>query len=422
MINQNQSRRVVVTGLGLLCPLGIGVEAGWANLIAGKSGIGPVTRFDTKDYPSRIAGEVKGFEPVDFMPEKLVKRIDPFVRLGLAAARMAIEDAGLKIPEDRASRVGVITGCGLGGLGSIEYYRDVLVNKGPKRVSPFFIPMAIPNMASGQISIMCGAKGPNTVICTACAAGSHAIGDAFKTIRRGMADVMICGGTESVITPLAFAGFSNMKALSTRNERPERASRPFDKERDGFIIGEGAGILIIEEMDHALERGANIRAEIIGYGLTGDAYHITAPPEDGEGGARCMSMALEDAGLSYQDIDYINAHGTSTPLNDMCETRAIKTVFKDRAKEIPVSSTKSMTGHLLGGAGGVEAIFCIKTIEDGIIPPTINYETLDPECDLDYVPNKARSQSVDVVMSNSFGFGGTNAVLIFRKYQQDKDP
>jgi len=417
MTNQSQSRRVVVTGLGLLCPLGIGVEASWANLTAGKSGIGPVTRFDTKDYPSRIAGEVKDFEPVDFMPEKLVKRVDPFVRLGLAAAQMAIEDAGLEIPEDKASRAGVITGCGLGGLGSIEYYRDVLVNKGPKRVSPFFIPMAIPNMASGQISIMCGAKGPNTVVCTACAAGSHAIGDAFKTIQRGAADVMICGGTESVITPLAFAGFSNMKALSTRNEMPERASRPFDKERDGFIIGEGAGILIIEEMNHALERGADIRAEIIGYGLTGDAYHITAPPEDGEGGARCMSMALEDAGLSYRDIDYINAHGTSTPLNDLCETRAIKTVFKDRAREIPVSSTKSMTGHLLGGAGGVEAIFCIKTIEDGIIPPTINYEIPDPECDLDYVPNRARSQSVDVVMSNSFGFGGTNAVLIFRRYR-----
>lgn len=417
MINQSQSRRVVVTGLGLLCPLGIGVEASWANLTAGKSGIGPVTRFDTKDYPSRIAGEVKDFEPVDFMPKKLVKRVDPFVRLGLAAAQMAIEDAGLEIPEGKASRAGVITGCGLGGLGSIEYYRDVLVNKGPKRVSPFFIPMAIPNMASGQISIMCGAKGPNTVVCTACAAGSHAIGDAFKTIQRGAADVMICGGTESVITPLAFAGFSNMKALSIRNEKPEQASRPFDKERDGFIIGEGAGILIIEEINHALERGADIRAEIIGYGLTGDAYHITAPPEDGEGGARCMSMALEDAGLSYRDIDYINAHGTSTPLNDLCETRAIKTVFKDRAREIPVSSTKSMTGHLLGGAGGVEAIFCIKTIEDGIIPPTINYEIPDPECDLDYVPNRARSQSVDVVMSNSFGFGGTNAVLIFRRYR-----
>ncbi|MBW1670270.1 MAG: beta-ketoacyl-ACP synthase II [Deltaproteobacteria bacterium] len=415
MINQN--RRVAVTGLGLLCPVGIGVEASWANLIAGKSGIGRVTRFDIKGYLSQIAGEVKDFEPVDFMPEKLVKRLDPFVRLGIAAARMAFEDAGLKIQKDKASRIGVITGCGLGGLGSIEYFRDVLVNKGPKRVSPFFIPMAIPNMASGQISIMCGAKGPNTAVCTACAAGSHAIGDAFKIIQRGAADVMICGGTESVITPLAFAGFSNMKALSTKNERPEKASRPFDKDRDGFIIGEGAGILVIEELNHALERGANIRAEIVGYGLTGDAYHMTAPPEDGEGGASCMSMALEDAGLSYQEIDYINAHGTSTVLNDMCETRAIKTVFKDRAKDIPVSSTKSMTGHLLGGTGGVEAIFCVKTIEDGIIPPTINYETPDPECDLDYVPNKARIRSVDVVMSNSFGFGGTNAVLIFRKYQ-----
>ncbi|OPL13167.1 MAG: beta-ketoacyl-[acyl-carrier-protein] synthase II [delta proteobacterium ML8_D] len=417
MTKQNQNRRVAVTGLGLLCPVGIGVEDSWANLIAGKSGIGPVTRFDIKGYLSQIAGEIKGFKPLDFMPEKLIKRLDPFVRLGIAAARMAFEDAGLKIPKDKASRAGVITGCGLGGLGSIEYFRDILVNKGPKRVSPFFIPMAIPNMASGQISIMCGAKGPNTVVCTACAAGSHAIGDAFKIIQRGAADVMICGGTESVITPLAFAGFANMKALSTRNERPEQASRPFDKDRDGFIIGEGAGILVIEELDHALERGANIRAEIVGYGLTGDAYHMTAPSEDGEGGANCMSMALEDAGLACQDIDYINAHGTSTPLNDMCETRAIKTVFGDRAKSIPVSSTKSMTGHLLGGAGGVEAVFCVKTIEEGIIPPTINYETPDPECDLDYVPNKARNQRVDVVMSNSFGFGGTNAVLIFRRYQ-----
>ena len=417
MTDRNQKRRVVVTGLGILCPVGIGIEASWENLIAGKSGIGPVTRFDINGYPSRIAGEVKGFEPADFMPEKLIKRIDPFVRMGLAAAQMAVEDADLKVSKDMAPRVGVITGCGLGGLGSIEYYRDVLVNKGPKRVSPFFIPMAIPNMASGQISIMCGAKGPNTVVCTACAAGSHAIGDAFKIIQRGAADVMICGGTESVITPLAFGGFGNMKALSTRNERPEHASRPFDKDRDGFVISEGAGILIIEELSHALERGAGIRAEIVGYGLTGDAYHMAAPPEDGEGGARCMSMALEDAGLDYGDVDYINAHGTSTPLNDVCETRAIKTVFKDRAKEIPVSSTKSMTGHLLGGAGGVESIFCIKTIEDGIIPPTINYETPDPECDLDYCPNEARRQSVDIVMSNSFGFGGTNAVLIFRKYK-----
>ncbi len=418
MIYQNQSRRVVVTGYGLLCPVGIGVEDSWKSIIAGRSGIGPVTRFDTTGYACRIAGEVKGFEPTDFMERKLIKRLDPFVRLGLAAARMAIEDADLHIREEESSETGIITGCGLGGLGTIEYYRDVVVNRGPKKVSPFFIPMAIPNTASGQISIMCGAKGPNMVVCTACAAGSHAIGEAFKTVQRGVANVMICGGMESVITPLALSGFASMKALSTRNNDPEKASRPFDKDRDGFVIGEGAGILVIEELTHALERGARIRAEIAGYGLTGDAYHMTAPPEDGGGGARCMAMALKDAGLSYRDVDYINAHGTSTILNDVCETRAIKTVFKDRAKEIPISSTKSMTGHLLGGAGGIEAIFCIKAIEEGIIPPTINYETPDPECDLDYCPNKARYQPVNVVMSNSFGFGGTNAVLIFRRYHE----
>jgi len=416
MIEQSQKRRVVVTGYGLLCPVGIGVEDSWRNLIAGKSGIGPVTRFDVSGYACQIAGEIKGFEPTDFMSKKLVKRLDPFVRLGLAASHMAIEDADLNISKDEASEVGVITGCGLGGLRTIEHYRDVLVNGGPKRVSPFFIPMAIPNMASGQISIMCGAKGPNMVVCTACAAGTHAIGEAFKTIQRGAANVMICGGMESVITPLALSGFSSMKALSTRNDMPEKASRPFDKGRDGFVIGEGAGVLIIEELTHALKRGARIRAEIAGYGLTGDAYHMTAPPEDGNGGARCMAMALGDARLSYRDVDYINAHGTSTFLNDLCETRAIKTIFKDRAKKVSISSTKSMTGHLLGGAGGVEAVFCIKTIEDGIIPPTINYETPDPECDLDYCPNEARYQPVDVAMSNSFGFGGTNAVLIFRKY------
>ena len=316
-----------------------------------------------------------------------------------------------------AERVGVHTGCGLGGLGSIEFFRDVLVKRGARRVSPFFIPMAIPNMASGQISIMFGAKGPNTVVCTACAAGTHAIGDAFKTIQRGAADVMICGGNESVVTELALAGFSSLKALSTRNDEPEKASRPFDKDRDGFVIGEGAGIMILEALDHALERGARIRGEVVGYGLTGDAYHMTAPPEDGEGGARCMRMALDDAGISPEDIDYINAHGTSTPLNDSCETAAIKSVFGERAYKIPVSSTKSMTGHLLGGAGGVEAVFCVKAIEDGVVPPTINYETPDPACDLDYVPNKARKQELSYVMSNSFGFGGTNAVLVFSKYR-----
>jgi 3-oxoacyl-[acyl-carrier-protein] synthase II len=417
MTVQQNNRRVVVTGMGLLCPVGIGVETSWENLIAGKSGIGPVTRFDANGYSCSIAGEVKGFEPTDYVPEKLVKRLDPFVLLALAAAKMAAEDAGLMIPPDRASRCGVITGCGLGGLGSIEHFRDVLVQRGPRRVSPFFIPMAIPNMASGQISILLGAKGPNTVVCTACAAGTHAIGDAFKTIQRGAADAMICGGTESVITQLALSGFSNLKALSLRNDEPERASRPFDKDRDGFVIGEGAGLLLIEELNHALERGAKIRAEIVGYGLTGDAYHMTAPPEDGEGGARCMAMALDDAGLAPGDVDYINAHGTSTPLNDVCETRAIKTVFKEKAKSIPVSSTKSMTGHLLGGAGGIESVFCVKTLEEGIIPPTINYESPDPECDLDYVPNTARRKAVNVAMSNSFGFGGTNAVLLFKRYE-----
>jgi len=416
MTKAKERRRVVVTGMGLLCPTGIGVEASWENIISGKSGIGPVTRFDVSGYPSRIAGEVKDFHPEEFMPEKLIKRLDPFVRLAIAAPRMALEDSGLKIDEKNADRVGVITGCGLGGLGSIEHYRDILVNRGPRRVSPFFIPMAIPNMASGQISIMFGAKGPNTVVCTACAAGTHGIGDAFKAIQRGDADVMITGGTESVITPLALAGFSALKALSTRNDEPEKASRPFDKARDGFVIGEGSGMLIIEELNHALDRGANILAEIIGYGLTGDAYHMTAPPEDGEGAARCMQMALDDAGISPADVDYINAHGTSTPLNDLCETRAIKSVFKEHAKNIAISSTKSMTGHMLGGAGGVEAVFCIKSIQDGIIPPTVNLDEPDPDCDLDYVPNKARKMDVNVVMSNSFGFGGTNAVLIFQKY------
>lgn len=415
MTDGERNRRVVVTGLGLLCPVGIGVETSWKNLVAGKSGIGPVTRFDASDFPCRIAGEVKAFDPSDFMPEKLAKRIDPFVRYGLAAARMAVEDACLDITPETGPRVGVITGCGLGGLGSIEFYRDVVVQRGPRKVSPFFIPMAIPNMASGHISIMFGAKGPNMVVCTACAAGTHAIGEAFKAIQRGAADVMIAGGAESVITPLALAGFSSMKALSTRNDEPEQASRPFEKDRDGFVIGEGTGILILEELDRAKARGARIYAEVVGYGLTGDAYHMTAPPPDGEGGARCMQMALDDAGLSYKDVDYINAHGTGTPLNDLCETQAIKTVFKERAAQIPISSTKSMTGHLLGGAGGIEAVFCVKTIEQGIIPPTINYETPDPECDLDYVPNEARQQEVNVVLSNSFGFGGTNAVLVFQK-------
>jgi 3-oxoacyl-[acyl-carrier-protein] synthase II len=412
-----KARRVVITGLGLISPTGTGLEKGWDNIKKGRSGIGPVTRVDTKGFPSRIAGEVNDFNPADFMPEKLVKRIDPFVQFGIATAEMARENAGLDMESVDSTRVGVITGCGLGGLTSIEYYRDIFVNRGPKRVSPFFIPMAIPNMGSGQISIMLGAKGPNTVLCTACAAGTHAVGEAFKTIQRGAADIMFTGGMESVIGELTLAGFASLKALSTRNDEPGRASRPFDLERDGFVVGEGAGILVLEELEHALARKAEIIAEVVGYGLTGDAYHMTAPPADGEGGARCMQMALDDAGMKPEDVDYINAHGTSTSLNDSCETNAIKTVFGDHAYKIPVSSTKSMTGHLLGAAGGIEAVFCAMAIKEGVIPPTINYENPDPVCDLDYVPGVARQQELNVVMSNSFGFGGTNAVLIFRKFQ-----
>jgi len=415
-MDNNGLKRVVITGIGVLSPVGIGIEENWQNLINGRSGIGPVTRFDATAFSSRIAGEVKGFNPSDFMTEKISKRVDDFVRLGIAAAKMSIEDSKLISKPEHAHRYGVITGVGLGGLGTIEHYRDILVAKGPDRISPFFIPMAIPNMASGYISILFGLKGPNTVMCTACAAGSHAIGEAFKTIQRGYSDVIIAGGCESVITPLAFAGFSSMKALSTRNSEPEKASRPFDKSRDGFIIGEGSGMLVLESLEHALQRGANIKAELIGYGLTGDAYHITAPPDDGEGGARCMQMALDDAGIKPEDVDYINAHGTSTPLNDVCETRAIKKVFGEYSRKISISSTKSMTGHLLGGAGGIEAVFSVKTIQEGTIPPTINLEDPDNECDLDYVPNVAQKKDVNIVLSNSFGFGGTNAVLILKKF------
>ncbi len=412
------NRRVVVTGLGLVSPVGIGVKEGWGSIVSGRSGVGLVTKFDTEGYACRIAGEVKGFEPERFMPAKLVKRLDPFVQYAIAASKEAWKDSGLDSDKVDPDRVGVITGCGLGGLGSIEFYRDVLVKRGPRRVSPFFIPMAIPNMASGQISILFAAKGPNTVVCTACAAGTHAVGQAFKEIQRGAADVMFCGGTEAVITELALAGFGSLKALSTRNDEPQRASRPFDRDRDGFVIGEGSGMLIIESLDHAKGRGARIKAELCGFGLTGDAYHMTAPPDDGEGGARAMKEALKDASMAPEDIDYINAHGTSTPLNDSCETKAIKTVFGDHAYRIPVSSTKSMTGHLLGGAGGVEAVFTVKALEDGIVPPTINYENPDPECDLDYVPNEAREMDIRTAMSNSFGFGGTNGVLIFKRFDQ----
>ena len=410
------NRRVVITGLGLVTPVGIGVEESWEGVCAGKSGVGEITRFDASNFATRIAGEVKGFHPQDFLPKKEARRTSLFIAYAIAATRMAMESSGLQIDEHNEDRVGVLTGCGLGGLSILEDITRVVDSKGPNRVTPFFIPMMIGNMAPGMISIHFGAKGPNASVATACAAGSHAIGDAFKLIKRGAADAMIAGGVESTITPTGIAGFNAMRALSTRNDDPQKASRPFDRERDGFVVGEGGGIVILEVLENALERGAHIYAEVVGYGMSGDAYHITSPPPDGGGAIRCIKAALSDAGLSYRDIDYINAHGTSTPLNDLFETRAIKAVFKDKAHTIPVSSTKSMTGHLLGGAGGVEAVFSTLAIHDGILPPTINYENVDEECDLDYVPNVARKQNITTAMSNSFGFGGTNATLIFKKY------
>jgi 3-oxoacyl-[acyl-carrier-protein] synthase II len=409
-------RRVVVTGLGLVTPLGIGVEENWDNLCKGKSGIGPITRFDASKFKTRIAGEVKGFKAEDFVPQKMIKRLDIFVHYALAAARMAVEQAQLKITPDLAPQVGVISGCGLGGLTTLEATHSILMNRGPDRISPFFIPMLIANMAPGQIAIEFGAKGPNISVETACAAGNHAIGDSFKVIQRGAAKAMICGGVEAVITPLAVSGFNAMRALSTRNDEPEKASRPFDRDRDGFVMAEGAGMMVLEDLEFALERGATILGEIVGYGLTADAYHMTAPSPDGDGAIRCMQMALEDAGLGPEDIQYINAHGTSTDLNDVSETLAIKAVFGEHSRKLAVSSTKSMTGHLLGGAGGVESVFTVLTLKEGVIPPTINLDNPDPECDLDYVPHMARKADLSAAMTNSFGFGGTNAVLIFKKY------
>ncbi len=410
------ARRVVVTGLGMVTPLGVGVEKNWESVISGKSGIGPITKFDVSSFASQIAGEVKGFRSEDFLTPKDARHLDIFIHYAIASARMAMESSGLEITSKNGHQVGCITGSGIGGLSTIEHYHSVLLEKGPRRVSPFFIPGIIANMAPGQIAIEFGAKGPNTAIVTACAASSHAIGESFKIIQRGAAEAMITGGTEACITPLALAGFTSMKALSTRNEEPAKASRPFDKERDGFIIAEGGGVIILEELNHALERGANVYAEIIGYGMSSDAYHFTAPDPEGVGPSLCMEVALKDAGLDPADIDCINAHGTSTPLNDLSETKAIKSVFGDHAHKIPVSSTKSMTGHLLGGAGVVEAIYSILTIQEGVIPPTINYEFPDPECDLDYVPNEAKKARVRTVLSNSFGFGGTNSSLILREF------
>ena len=409
-------RRVVVTGIGLVTPLGIGVEETWQSLCEGKSGVGRITRFDPSELPSQIAAEVKDFDPADFIEKKEIKKMDRFIQFGIAAAKMAVEDARLEITEAISERVGVYVGAGIGGLPAIESNHIKFLEGGIKKLTPFFIPMVIINLVSGHIAIMVGAKGPNSAVVTACATGTHAIGDAFKIIQRGDADIMIAGGTESTISPLAVGGFCAMRALSVRNDEPEKASRPFDALRDGFVMGEGAGVVILEELTLAEKRGAKIYAEVCGYGMTGDAYHITSPAPEGVGAARCMNATLKDAGLSPDDISYINAHGTSTKFNDENESSAIKAVFGKTAYDIPVSSTKSMTGHLLGAAGGIEAVFSVLAIDRSVIPPTINYEFPDPECDLDYVPNKSRASNVDVALSNSFGFGGTNACILFRKF------
>lgn len=410
-------RRVVVTGVGLVTPLGSGVRKSWQNICSGVSGIDLITRFDTSDYAVKIAAEVKDFQTEEFFDKKAAKHLDLFVQYGLAAAQMAMQDSGYVITEDNCEKVGVITGCGMGGLPTIEKYHSVSLEKGPKRITPFFIPMVIPNMPSGHISMAINSKGPNLTLTTACAAGTHAVGEAYRHIKYGMCDMVVSGGTEAVICGLGVAGFSAMKALSVRNDAPPKASRPFDKDRDGFIMAEGAGILILEEYDHAVARGAKIYAEVCGYGLSSDAYHIAAPPEDGEGGMRAMKMALADAEMVPEDFDYINAHGTSTPLNDKCETQAIKTVFGDHANKLAISSTKSMTGHMLGAAGGIEAVFTALSLFDQIAPPTINLENPSPECDLDYVPNVARQMKIRAALSNSFGFGGTNAVVAMKKIE-----
>jgi len=416
-MHDRPARRVVVTGLGLVTPLGTGVEKTWKALCAGESGIGRITRFDPTGYDAQIAGEVKDFDPAQFIEKKEIKKMDTFIHYAVGASQLAVDDAKLKVAPEEATRVGVYIGSGIGGLGSIEHYHDVLREKGPGRVSPFFIPMTIINLASGQVAIRVGAKGPNSCAVTACATGNHCIGDAYRLIQRDDADVMIAGGAEAAITPLGVAGFASAKALSFRNDDPTKASRPFDKDRDGFVLGEGAGVVVLEELEHARARGARIYAEVIGYAMNSDAYHITAPPEEGEGAVRCMEMALKDAGVAKTDIGYINAHGTST-MADAIETKAIKHVFGEQAYRIPVSSTKSMTGHLLGAAGGIEAVFSILALHHGILPPTINLDHPDPACDLDYVPNTARSVQTEVVLSNSFGFGGVNACLLFRRCAQ----
>lgn len=409
-------RRVVVTGVGLVTPLGTGVEKTWKNICAGISGIDQITRFDTSDFLVKIAGEVKDFDVDAYFEKKTAKHLDLFVQYAMAAARMAIEDSGVTIDGSNCNRAGVITGCGMGGLPMIEVCHSVILDRGPRRVTPFFIPMVIPNMPSGHISMMIGSKGPNLALSTACAAGTHAVGESYRHIKYGECDIMITGGAEAVICPTGISGFTAMKALSTRNDDPAAASRPFDKDRDGFVMSEGSGILVLEELEHALARGATIYAEVSGYGLSSDAYHVAAPPEDGEGAVRCMHMALKDAGIEADQVDYINAHGTSTPLNDRCETLAIKTVFGDHAKHLAISSTKSMVGHMLGAAGGIESVFTALSVKDQIAPPTINLQEASPECDLDYVPNVARKMTIRNALSNSFGFGGTNGVVIMKRF------
>ena len=410
------TRRVVVTGLGALTPLGNTTDEFWAALLQGRSGIGPITKFDTTGYPTRIAGEIRNFDPLKYVDKKEARRLDPYLQYAMACSCMAVDDAGLDTGKVESERFGVLIGSGIGGITTLLEGEHVRMEKGFDRVSPFVIPMLIVNMAAGLVSMRFAAKGPNSSVVTACATGNHAIGDAYRLLQRGEADVMIAGGAEAMIVPLTIAGFCAMKAMSTRNDEPKKASRPFDADRDGFVCSEGGGILVLETLEHAAHRDARIYAEIIGYGMSGDAHHMTAPDPEGDGAARAMRAALRDAALTPTEVGYINAHGTSTPYNDKFETLAIKRVFGEHAARLAVSSTKSMTGHLLGAAGGIEAIASVLALHHGILPPTINYETPDPDCDLDYVPNQARKQDVDVALSNAFGFGGTNATLAFRKY------
>ena len=411
------NRRVVITGIGLVSALGLGTRETWAAVLAGQSGVTRVTRFDISGYAAQIAAEVKGFDPLNWIEKKDIKKMDLFIQYAIAAAQFAMDDSKLTITSENGPNVGAFIGSGIGGFITIEREHEALLKGGPRKVSPFFIPSAIINLASGQVSIRFGAKGPNLATCTACSASAHAVGESYEIIKRGDADAMIAGGSEAAITPMSLGGFAQLRALSTRNDEPGRASRPFDKDRDGFIIGEGAGVLILEELEHATQRGAPIYAEIVGYGSTSDAYHMTAPSEDGDGARRVMAMAIRKAGIRPDQVDYINAHGTSTPYNDKLETLAIKNCFGDHARKLAISSTKSMTGHLLGGAGGLEAGISALSVFHDEVPPTINLDNPDPECDLDYVPNKSRKMAVRYALSNSFGFGGTNAALLFKKYE-----